>query len=82
VGIISYTMQTLLEFRNHCVFDENVFFVQVFDDEGIMVLAVDVDEHSFDGRVALDESTWSCLIFVPCCDLRTALPLVALTMTT
>jgi hypothetical protein len=32
-----------------------VFFIELFDNELVVVLAVDVDEHGFDGRVALHE---------------------------
>jgi len=58
VGVKTHALQALLELRNHGVFYEHVLFVQVLDDEGLMVLAVDVDKHGFDGCVALDESSW------------------------
>lgn len=35
-----------------------MLLVQVFDDVFVVVLAVDVDQHGLDGRVASHESTW------------------------
>ena len=58
VGVKTHALQTLLELRDHGVFDEKVLFVQVLDDEGLVVLAVDVDKHGLDGCVALDKSSW------------------------
>jgi len=55
----THVIQTRLEFVDLCLFDEYVLFVQFLDDVFVVVLAVDVDQHGFDGRIALDERAWS-----------------------
>lgn len=39
---------------------ENVFIIDVFDQELIIVLRVNFDENGLDGRVAFDQHTWLC----------------------
>jgi hypothetical protein len=35
-----------------------MFLVEFLDNEVVLVLAIDIDQHGFDGRVALDERAW------------------------
>ena len=37
-----------------------MFLIQVFDDEVVSVLGVDVDQHGFDRRVTTYEGAWAC----------------------
>jgi hypothetical protein len=51
----AYLVKACLELVDLGLLDKNVFFIELFDNELVVVLAVDVDEHGFDGRVALHE---------------------------
>lgn len=55
---MTHLLQTRLQLVDLGLFDKQVLFVQLFDDELVVVLAVDVDQHGFDGSVALDERAW------------------------
>jgi hypothetical protein len=51
----AYLIQTGLELINSRLLDQNMFLVELLDDVFIVVLAVNVDQHGFDGSVAFDE---------------------------
>lgn len=50
-----YVFEFLFEKGNYVFFDYDVFFVQFFDDE-FVVLVVDVYDDGFDGGVVFDEN--------------------------
>jgi hypothetical protein len=51
----AHLIQARLELIHLGLFDQDVFLVELFDDELVVVLAIDIDQHGFDGCVALDE---------------------------
>jgi hypothetical protein len=53
----TYAVKPGLELVDLRLFDQHVFFVQLFDDVFVIVLTVDVDQHGLDGRVASHEGT-------------------------
>lgn len=53
-----YVVQPALELGNFGLLYQNVLFVQLLDNEFIVVLAVDVHKHGLDRRVAPDESAF------------------------
>ncbi len=58
-----------------------MFFVQLLDDEVIVVLAVDINKHGFDGCIALDKRTCKALVFdLKMDEWKRKIPRVALTM--
>lgn len=55
IPIASDIVQPALELVDLGLLDQNVFFVQLLDNVFIVVLAVNVDQHGLDGRVASHE---------------------------
>jgi hypothetical protein len=51
----AYLIQTGLELINSRLLDQNMFLIELLDDVFVVVLAVNVDQHGFDGSVAFDE---------------------------
>ena len=54
----THLIQTGLELINPRFLDQNVLLVELLDDVFVVVLAVNVHQHGFDGSVALDERAW------------------------
>lgn len=54
----AYAVEPSLELVDLRLFDQDVLLVQFFDDVFVVVLAIDVDQHGLDGRVASHEGTW------------------------
>ena len=54
----TYLIQTGLELIDPRFLDQNVLLVELLDDVLVVVLAVNVHQHGFDGSVALDERAW------------------------
>lgn len=50
-----HLVQARFELVDLGLLDEYVLFIQLLDDVFVVVLAVDIDQHGFDGRVALDK---------------------------
>jgi len=51
----TYLVQTGLELVDPRFLDQNMLLVELLDDVFVVVLAVNVHQHGFDGSVALDE---------------------------
>lgn len=58
----TYLVQTRLELIDPRFLDQNVLLVELLDDVFVVVLAVNVHQHGFDGSVALDECAWEISI--------------------
>ena len=54
----TYLIQTGLELIDPRFLDQNVLLVELLDDVFVVVFAVNVHQHGFDGSVALDERAW------------------------
>ena len=53
----THLVQARFELVDLGLLDEYVLLIQLLDNVFVVVLAVDIDQHGFDGRVALDERT-------------------------
>jgi hypothetical protein len=54
----THLVQPGLELVDFGFLDQNVLLVQLLDDVLVVVFAVNVYQHSFDRRIALDERTY------------------------
>ena len=63
--LLVYLGEPVLERHNLSLFDKQVFFVKIFDDEVVAVSVVDIDEHGFDGRIAPDQDTYTACELQP-----------------
>jgi hypothetical protein len=59
VGASSYLLQLLLQHRQHRLLDEEVRFIEILNDELVVVGVVDVYQNGLDGRLTLDEHAWT-----------------------
>lgn len=59
-GCKTYRIQTRLELVDLGLLHQKVLFVQFLDDEVVLVLAVDLDQHGLYTGVALDEHAPDC----------------------
>lgn len=54
----AHVVQACLEFVYLGILHQEMFLVQLLDNVFVTVPAVNVDQHGFDRRVALDERAW------------------------
>lgn len=54
----AHLVQTRLELVDLGFLDQYVLLVEFLDNVFVVVFAVNVDQHGFDGCVALDERSW------------------------
>lgn len=52
---VTCLIQTRLQLVNFGLLDKDVLLIQLLDYVFVVILAVDVDQHGFDRRIALDE---------------------------
>jgi hypothetical protein len=55
-----YFIQTSFELINLGFLHQDVLLVKLLDNKVVLVVAVNVDQHGFDGSIALDERACRC----------------------